>query len=122
MPLTIAEVIELPVIQAGNPEVLSAHRLGETIRWVHVSDMPDLSALVQGGELVLTTGAALRASPRRYLRGMAEAGVLGVVVEIGEVALPAGLGAVAAEFDLALVALRRQVRFVEVFERLPIAL
>lgn len=116
MPLTIAEVIHLPVIQAGDPEVLSAHRLGETIRWVHVSDMPDLSALVQGGELVLTTGAALRESPRRYLRGMAEAGVLGVVVEIGEVALPAGLGAIAAEFDLALVALRRQVRFVEVTE------
>lgn len=116
MQLTIAEVIALPVIQAGDPEVLSGHRFGETIRWVHVSDVPDLSALVQGGELVLTTGAALRDSPRRYLSGMAEAGVLGVVVEIGETDLPAGMGAIAAEFDLALVALRRQVRFVEVTE------
>lgn len=116
MQLTVAEVIALPVIQAGDPEVLSAHRFGETIRWVHVSDVPDLSALVQGGELVLTTGAALRDSPRRYLSGMAAAGVLGVVVEIGETDLGAGMGAIAAEFDLALVALHRQVRFVEVTE------
>ncbi|CAM3259794.1 PucR family transcriptional regulator ligand-binding domain-containing protein [Mycolicibacterium frederiksbergense] len=116
MQLTVAEVIALPLIQAGDPEVLSAHRFTETIRWVHVSDVPDLSALVQGGELVLTTGAALRDSPRRYLSGMAEAGVLGVVVEIGDADLDPGMGVIAAEFDLALVALHRQVRFVEVTE------
>lgn len=116
MQLTIAEAVALPVIQAGQPEVLSAQRFDETIRWVHVSDMPDLSALVQGGELVLTTGAALRNSPRAYLAGMAEAGVIGLVVEIGPAPLPAGLGAIAAEFGLALVALHRQVRFVEVTE------
>ncbi|MDZ7882550.1 MAG: PucR family transcriptional regulator ligand-binding domain-containing protein [Mycobacterium sp.] len=116
MQLTVAEVIALPVIQAGDPEVLSAHRFTETIRWVHVSDVPDLSALVQGGELVLTTGAALRDSPRRYLSGMAAAGVLGVVVEIGDADLDPGMGVIAAEFDLALVALHRQVRFVEVTE------
>lgn len=116
MQLTIADVIALPVIQAGDPEVLSDRRFDAAIRWVHVSDMPDLSALVQGGELVLTTAAALRDSPRQYLRGMAEAGVLGVVAEIGGTALPAGVGAIAAEFDLALVVLRREVRFVEVTE------
>lgn len=116
MQLTVAEVIALPVIQAGDPEVLSAQRYQQPIRWVHVSDVADLSALVQGGELVLTTGAALRDSPRRYLRRMADAGVIGVVVEVGAAPLPDGLGAIAAEFGLALVALHRQVRFVEVTE------
>lgn len=114
--LTVAEVIALPVIRAGDPEVLSKLRFDEPIRWVHVSDVPDLSALVQGGELVLTTGAALRDSPQTYLRRMADAGVIGVVVEVGATPLPAGLGDIAAECELALVALRRQVRFVEVTE------
>jgi PucR family transcriptional regulator, purine catabolism regulatory protein len=113
---TIAEVIALPVLQAGEPEVLSAQRFDDTIRWVHVSDMADLSALVQGGELVLTTGAALLNSPGQYLAGMAAAGVIGVVVEIGDADFPAGLGAIAGEFGLALVALHREVRFVEVTE------
>ena len=64
MPLTVAQVIDLPVLQAGRPEVLSARRWDEQIRWVHVSDVADLSALLQGGELVFTTGAALRKSPK----------------------------------------------------------
>ncbi len=116
MIITVADVVRLPVLQAGEPEILSSRRFDEPIRWVHVSDMADLSTLVQGGELVLTTGAALRADPARYLRGMAQAGVLGVVVELGGHQLPAGTGAIAEQFDLALVALHRQVRFVEVTE------
>ena len=65
MTLTVGEVIDLPVLQAGRPEVLSARRWDEQIRWVHVSDVADLSALLQGGELVLTTGAALRKVARQ---------------------------------------------------------
>lgn len=116
MIITVADVVELPVLRQGEPEILSSRRFDEPIRWVHVSDMADLSTLVQGGELVLTTGAALRADPRRYLRGMADAGVLGVVVELDGTSVPAGVGALAEEFDLALVALHRQVRFVDVTE------
>jgi purine catabolism regulator len=116
MIITVADVLGLPVLQDGEPEVLSSRRFDEPVRWVHVSDMADLSTLVQGGELVLTTGAALRADPRRYLAGMAEAGVLAVVVELGGASLPPGVGAIAEECDVALVALHRQVRFVEVTE------
>ena len=97
MPLTVADVIGLPVIQAGEPEVLSARRWDDQIRWVHVSDVADLSALLQGGELVLTTGAALRKSPARYLRGLADAGALGVVVELGARAVTARGGRRLAE-------------------------
>lgn len=118
MPLTLADVVALPVVQHGAPEVVSRCRWDDPIRWVHVSDLADLSTLLQGGELVLTTGAALARSPRPYLRGLAEAGAVGVVVEVGsEVsALPRGVGAAAEELDLALVVLHRRVRFVEVTE------
>ena len=60
MPLTVADVIGLPVVRAGQPEVLSARRWDDPVRWVHVGDVADLSAWLQGGELVLTTGAALQ--------------------------------------------------------------
>ena len=118
MPLTVAEVVALPVVQRGNPEVLSRCRWHHPIRWVHVSDLADLSTLLQGGELVLTTGAALARSPRLYLSGLAEAGAVGVIVEVGtEVStLPSQTGATAEELGLALVVLHRRVRFVEVTE------
>src|SRR5690242_3983854 len=115
MPLTVAEVVDLPVIQAGQPEVLSACRWDDQIRWVHVSDVADLSALLQGGELVLTTGTALRRSPARYLRRIADAGALGVIAEV-ETPLPKTAAAAAANANVALVVLHREIKFVEVTE------
>ncbi|WP_307828425.1 PucR family transcriptional regulator ligand-binding domain-containing protein [Antrihabitans sp. YC2-6] len=118
MTTTVADIIELPVIQAGKPDVLSSQGFDTPVRWVHVSDISDLSQLLQGGELVLTTGAALRHSPRRYLNGLAQAKALGVVVELGnpDVPLPPGTGDIAAELGLALIALHRVIRFVDVTE------
>lgn len=116
---TVAEIVALPVIQQGEPEILCAHGFDRPIRWVHVSDVPDLSDVLQGGELVLTTGAALRAAPLDYLRSVAAAHAVGVVVELGAgaVPLPVNVGAIAEELGLALVAVRRVIKFVEVTEQ-----
>src|SRR6476659_2721295 len=114
---TVGEVIALTAIAAGQPTVLSARRWDDPIRWVHVGDIADWSALLQGGELVLTTGAALRKSPARYLRGLADAGALGVVVELGSArSLPKAAATLADALDLALVELHREIKFVEVTE------
>src|SRR5690242_2844068 len=114
MALTVAEVIALPVVRAGDPEVLSRRRWDDAVRWVHVGDVTDLSPWLQGGELVLTTGAALHDAPARYLRGVAGAGALGVVVELGAAGpLPPSAAALAEELNLALVALHHTIRFVE---------
>ncbi|OMC35926.1 PucR family transcriptional regulator [Mycobacterium sp. GA-1841] len=115
---TVRDIVGLPVVQAGEPEVLSAQQLDRPVRWVHVSDMPDLAGLLQGGELVLTTGAALSAAPRDYLRRMQRAGVVGVVVELGTriQSLPASVGNMAQTLGLALVVLHRETKFVEVTE------
>ena len=116
--MTVAEVVDLPVLQQGAPEVLSARHWNREIRWVHGSDLADLSTLLQGGELVLTTGAALARDPHRYLSALAAAGAVGVVVELGVVtpSLPPAVGRLAEELDLALVVLHRRIRFVDVTE------
>ncbi|MET4431645.1 MULTISPECIES: PucR family transcriptional regulator [unclassified Mycolicibacterium] len=118
MPLTISDVVGLPVLQRGEPEILSDRRWNDEIRWIHVSDVADLSTLLQGGELVLTTGAPLHRNARTYLEGLAEAGALGVVVELGRVLakVPATVVDAARRLNLALVALHREIKFVEVTE------
>jgi purine catabolism regulator len=118
MPLTVGDVIGLPVLQRGEPQVLTHCRWAEPIRWIHVGEVADLSSLLQGGELVLTTGVGLRRAPRRYLQGLADAGALGVVVELGKTlaSVPNSVTALAERLDLALVALHRQVKFVDVTE------
>lgn len=115
---TVADIIALPEIQAGEPEVVGTVGLDRPVRWVHVSDVADLTELLQGGELVLTTGSALRDDPAAYLGSLARAGAVGVVVEIGDgPALPAGAGAIADGLGLSLVTLHRVIRFVDVTER-----
>ena len=42
--------------------------LGARVRWVHVLELADAAHLLQGGELVLTTGVALPAEPALLAR------------------------------------------------------
>ncbi len=118
MSVTIDDVVGLPELQGGAPEVLSRCRWSDSIRWVHVGDVADLSGLLQGGELVLTTGAPLANSPETYLKSVSEAGAVGVIVELGSSLpeLPVTVADLAKSYNLALVVLHRTVRFVDVTE------
>ncbi|KQY03835.1 PucR family transcriptional regulator [Mycobacterium sp. Root135] len=121
---TVREILALPVLQAGDPVmVCGADRpeaLDRPVRWVHVSDLPDLSNLLEGGELVLTTGQALTDERHRddYLPQLARAGAVALVVELGTHVheVPPSVVAAGAHLDLPVVALRHPVRFVEVTE------
>jgi purine catabolism regulator len=121
---TVREILALPVLQAGEPEIVcgadAPDALDQPVRWVHVSDLPDLSNLLEGGEMVLTTGQALADVQHRdeYLPALARAGAVAVVVELGlhvdEV--PRSVSDVGAHLELPVIALHRPVRFVEVTE------
>ncbi|MBP1161283.1 PucR family transcriptional regulator [Rhodococcus sp. PvR099] len=115
---TVVDILALPVIQAGEPEVVGGGALDRPVRWVHVSDLPDLSNLLQGGELVLTTGLPLTHDPVSYLEGLAAAGATGLVIELGVhvQAVPAEVPEAADRLGLPVIALHRQVRFVEITE------
>lgn len=121
MQLTIRQILDLPVLRAGAPEVIGgdAAALDQPVRWVHVSDLPDLSNLLEGGELVLTTGQAL-ADPQvgdQYLPRLAAAGAVAVIVELGLHISEIPDSALAPDpLPLPLIVLHRTVRFVEVTE------
>jgi PucR family transcriptional regulator, purine catabolism regulatory protein len=121
---TVREILRLPVLQAGEPVVVCGadrpEAMDRPVRWVHVSDLADLSNLLEGGEMVLTTGQALADVARRdeYLPRLARAGAVAVVVELGlhvdEV--PPSVLDVGAHLELPVIALHRPVRFVEITE------
>lgn len=114
----MGDVIALPVIQTGRPEVLSNVGADRIVRWIHVSDVKDVGRLLEGGELVLTTGGALRSAPRPYLEGLAQAGAIGVIAEFDDASpIPSEIGTSAAQLGLTAVALHREIKFVEVTEQ-----
>ncbi|BFV57100.1 PucR family transcriptional regulator [Kitasatospora sp. CMC57] len=120
---TVARVLDLDVMRRGLPQVVAgAEHLERPVRWVHVSELPDVAGMLQGGELVLTTGIALpedREGLARYVRELAEIGAAGLVVEFGRRyfdTLPRALVHAAEQRGLPLIALRRELRFVAVTE------
>ena len=60
--------------------------LRHPIRWVHVSELEDPTPFLKGGELLLTVGLGIGATPgkqRAYVRRLIEAGLAGVGVGTG---------------------------------------
>jgi purine catabolism regulator len=117
---SLRDILELPVLRAGLPEVVCDGPVDKPVRWVHVSDLADMSGLLAGGELVLTTGLALADPARRdrYLPGLAEAGAAGVIIELGLHidAVPDSVRRSGAGLELPVIALHRPVRFIDVTE------
>jgi purine catabolism regulator len=120
--VTVADVLALPALQRGLPEVLTGQAaLTRPIRWVHAGEVPNIAALLVGGELLLTTGMGLApgaAQQRQFVAELAGRGVAALVIELGSSleAIPEPMRAAAAEAGLPLVALHREVAFVRVTE------
>lgn len=119
---TVAEVLELPVLQAGAPVVRAGREaLGAPVRWVHVSEQRDPAGTLATGVLVLSIGVVVSdpsVSPTRYLAALREGGAVALVVELGQHlrAVPAPWVQAARALGFPLVELRRTVRFVEITE------
>lgn len=126
--LTVADVLSEPVVQLGAPEVVvGGDSLDAAVRWVHVSDSAGVARLLDGGELLLTTGAGWpgRAEEQVDLvRGLHRAGIAGIVLELGaaHTAVPEAVAGACADAGLALIVLTREVKFVAVTEAVHRAL
>ncbi|MFF4346112.1 PucR family transcriptional regulator [Streptomyces sp. NPDC001530] len=85
-PLTVADVLALPVLAAGRPQVVTgAPHLDRPVRWVHITELTDPASFLKGGELVLTTGMPLpqdAAGVRRYVDELAGIGAAALVIEL----------------------------------------
>jgi purine catabolism regulator len=121
--LTVADVLELPVVRRGLPEVAAAvSELGREVRWAHVVELPDPTDLLKGGELVLTTGMGAGDRPaaqRAWVESLVAQDAAGLVVELGHSwreQLPQVVVEACAAAGVPLVAFRRAVRFVEITE------
>ncbi|HEX3335474.1 MAG TPA: PucR family transcriptional regulator ligand-binding domain-containing protein [Jatrophihabitans sp.] len=118
---TLEDVLALPALRTGDPQVRAgARNLDRRVRWVHVSEVSDIASLLEGGELILTTGIALPDSApalARYVDELNSVGVTALAVELGRRyrgSLPAALVDVAERTGLPLIELRREVPFVAV--------
>jgi purine catabolism regulator len=117
---SVSQILALPELTSGQPDVVAgAASLNRPVRWVHISELPDIAYLLNGGELLLTTGIGLPGEPddlSSYVESLAAAKVSALVIELGRrfTSIPSELVSVADEQELPLIALQREVHFVQV--------
>lgn len=118
--LTVADVLALPVLAAGRPEVVAGEQnLDRHVRWVHITELTDPASFLKGGELVLTTGVPLpgdASQVRRYVDELADVGAAALVLELVRRfhRAPEPLIRACRARGLPLVTLMRDVNFLEV--------
>ncbi|WP_130337996.1 PucR family transcriptional regulator [Micromonospora kangleipakensis] len=120
---TVREVLALDPVRHGAPRLVAGEAgLDRPVRWVHVAEVPDIATLLNGRELVLTTGIGLPADDaglRAFIGALADVGVSGLVVELGRryvSGVPRVMAAAAERRGLPLVELRRATPFVRITE------
>ncbi|HEX7248692.1 MAG TPA: PucR family transcriptional regulator ligand-binding domain-containing protein [Actinomycetota bacterium] len=84
MAATVHDIVAIP----GMPlKLLTAHdQADRPIRWVHVSELEDPTPWLKGGELLLTTGLGIGATPashRAYVQRLADADLTGLGFGLG---------------------------------------
>ncbi|MGH2947570.1 MAG: PucR family transcriptional regulator ligand-binding domain-containing protein, partial [Solirubrobacteraceae bacterium] len=121
--LTLAEVLELPVVRRALPEVVCCDgALDRELRWAHVIEMADPTDLLKGGELVLTTGIGPGPRARdqeRWIASLIGQGAAAVAVELGTTwreRVPEPVVRACAAAEVPVIAFRRSVRFIEITE------
>ncbi|WP_369411171.1 PucR family transcriptional regulator [Leucobacter edaphi] len=120
----VSDVIAFPELIAAGPELVAGGSgMDRPVRWAHVVAGGDAIGLLDGGELVLTTGAGWPRDERslgRLAEELAAKDPAAVVFEVGTHfdAAPAPLVAACEQGGIPLIALHREVRFVQLTQRL----
>lgn len=119
---TLRTMLAMRALAMGQPEiVVGGPKLDQPVRWVHVAEVAVVRDLLDGHEVVLTTGlpfAGSDADPSGFVRQLVAADTRGLVVELGAqlTSLPSDVVAEARRLELPLVALHAPVKFVEITE------
>ncbi|MEU6329201.1 PucR family transcriptional regulator [Streptomyces sp. NPDC047049] len=118
MPHTLASLVNHTALKLT---VLAGEgRLEVPVRWAHASELIDPVPYMEGGELLLITALKLDAqdaeATRRYVRRIAEAGVvgLGFAVGVNYEGVPQALVEAAAEQGLPLLGVPRRTPFIAI--------
>ena len=82
--LTVRDIAALPGLELEL--AAGAGGVDNPIRWVHVSELPDPTPWLEGGELLITTGLGvgeLSRPQREYVRRLAQHGLAGLAFGVG---------------------------------------
>lgn len=121
-PFTVEEILKRPLFR--DARIVAGKRgIKRPVRWVHVLEVSNASAFVNGYELILTTGVGLDNSEDSFLqfvRQLAESRVSGLCIELVQrfTEVPACILEYAEEHDFPIIVFHQEVRFIDITQDL----
>lgn len=120
--LTVKEALNLPSFESANI-IAGEEGLENVIRWVHVMEVTQISHLLNGHELILTTGLGWQENKKLSLsliEQMIANNVSGLCIELGTYIqeIPEVLIDIANEHNFPLIAFEKEVRFIDITKEL----
>lgn len=120
--LTVREALSLPCFESANV-VAGSEGLDNVIRWVHVMEVTQISHLLNGHELILTTGVGWQENKKLSLsliQQMIEKNVSALCIELGTYIqeVPGVLIDVANDHGFPLIVFEKEVRFIDITKEL----
>lgn len=119
---TVQDVLKLPFFH--HAEVIAGLRgVSRLVRWTHILETPDGASFLNGGELILSTGAGFgETSSKRlsYLLDLVKREAAGLCIELGTYipTVPQDMIEAADHHEFPLIIFTRPVRFVDITQHL----
>lgn len=120
--LTVKDILKRPLFQHAEAYA-SEKALSRTVRWAHIMEVTEVGRLLNGHELILSTGIGWQNDEERsvsFLRQLIDSGASGLCVELGAYAK----APLRSMLDLAerehfpLIFFREQVRYIDITQDL----
>lgn len=120
--IPITKVLDRPSFKFA--KVVAGHDgLNRQVKWVHVLEVKDFESLINGGELILTTGVGLQLdlpTQLKYVNRLIEKEVACICIELGPyfTEIPAAIITLADEHHFPIIVFEKTVKFVDITQDL----
>lgn len=120
--LLVKDIIERPFFQQATV-IANDKALERTVTWVHIMEITNVGQLLNGNELILSTGIAWQNDEQlclSFLRQLIDKGVAGLVVELVNFAkkLPDSVIQLAKSHNFPLILFYEEVRYIDITQDL----
>ncbi len=115
---TVADILNLTYFR--DSDVLAGKNgLNRTIKWVHILEVTEIGQLLNGHELILTTGVGWKENQElsfSFLKQLIEKNASGLCIELGKYtnAIPEEMMTLAEENNFPLITFNKEVRFIDI--------
>ncbi|WP_252501689.1 PucR family transcriptional regulator [Sporosarcina sp. Marseille-Q4943] len=124
--IAVSDILKRPLFKDAKV-VAGEEGIGRQVKWAHVLEIQEFESLINGGELILTTGVGLQLdlpTQLKYVKRLIEKNVACICIELGPyfIEIPHEIIQLANEHRFPIIVFEKTVKFVDITQDLHTAI